>query len=202
MAGRGRRVGLADVVEVARSMADAGEVLRSREFHWRLLRWVAVALVFALAVGVLTPHVEAFDHGQMARRFPHLTFCVTVASVYVFGVAGEHLAAAALSMWDPTLRADYFTPRQLLRHGRRVLSRVAALLAFGTSQYAMWLWPVPDQEGAAARAATTAAVTTLVGLWLARRIQRLRAAGLPDRVRELAAALRAERELEHERSGR
>jgi hypothetical protein len=198
-----RRTGLADAAGIVRAAPKAaGDVVRSPVVHQHLLRWVATAGLYMMAVQALMVHVAALDHGRLAQRFPHLALCVALIGVYVTAVAFEHVAAAVLSVWDPMLIADYFAPHRLARRVRRVLVTIGVVLAFGTSQLGMWLLPMPDQEGPAVRMAAMAGFVFIVGTWLGRTIKRLRVARVGDQVRELAAALRAERELERERRGR
>jgi hypothetical protein len=197
-----RQGALADVVEVARAITtNAGDVVRNHATYQHLLRWIVTCGLYMVAVHVLLGHVAAVDDGRFAQRFPHLALCLALTGVYVAAVWFEHVAAALLCRWDPTLLADYFAPHRLDRRVRQVVATVGVVLAFGTSEVGMWLLPLPDQEGPAARMAATAVFVVMVGRWLACTIKRLRAVRVGDRLRELAAALRAERELEQERSG-
>jgi hypothetical protein len=191
MTDRRKKLGLADVTERARAAAgEATDMLHSRNLQHQLVRLISQAALYLMAIQVAMARVAAFDHGQLARQFPHLALTLAVTGVYALAAVCTHLTAAAASVWDPTLLADYFARRPFTRRVRRQLIMVGTTIVVGTSQVAMWLLPIRDQEPLPVRLLTTTAVVVLAARTVVRTVVRLRAAGIGAAIRRQAAVLR------------
>jgi hypothetical protein len=193
---------VADIVEVARAAASGvGDALVERRTQARLLGRLARLILYLAVFNLALQFVQGLDGGQLAQRWPHLALYLAGLATAVVPMLVTHLLAGVVALWEPMARGYFFHPRRLARRGRRLAVGAAFGLALSTSQYAMWLVPVADQEGPLVRGAATIAATCLVGARLGRCIVRPRAARIGSRIHEEAAELRAGRAQERERSG-